>query len=136
MGIYTGSVYHDGGLYQKGNKFKGEMENWEDKTTIVVKIHRYLSSKISREMINSSKNCIFLMREPKAAFKSEYTRFKSKSHTGEVSSEIFTQPEWTNKINKWVSAYTDAYMVPFKRGCKHGIHYMFMEDLLVELEIV
>lgn len=129
-GIYSGSVYHDGGLYNHGH-YLGEMEDPTNGTTIVQKVHRVKSNAYSNQLFRQSDYCIFLLRDPRKAFMSEFTRLQSHSHMGVVTSSIFSGQIWEDKAKMWATVgFPDCYGYPRDRGfCQKEIFYLFYEDL-------
>ena len=129
-GIYTGSVYHDGGLYNHGH-YRGEMEHPLNGTTIVQKVHRLRSNQYSNALFRRAEYCIFLIRDPRKAFISEYTRLVSHNHMGVVTASIFKGEEWERKASTWANiGFPDCYSLPLQQNsCSGEIKYMFYEDL-------
>ena len=129
-GIYTGSVYHDGGLYNHGH-YRGEMEHPLNGTTIVQKVHRLRSNQYSNALFRRAEYCIFLIRDPRKAFISEYTRLVSHNHIGVVTASIFKGEEWERKASTWANiGFPDCYSLPLQQNsCSGEIKYVFYEDL-------
>ncbi|XP_071849045.1 sialate:O-sulfotransferase 2-like [Apostichopus japonicus] len=99
-GIYTGSYYDDGDLYNKG--FKGEREHWLKGTTVAVKTHRF-----DEEHVATYDGVILIIRDPYKAILSEHNR-KFGGHTGYASDRHYTQgTEWidfvTGKSRTWTN---------------------------------
>jgi len=134
-GVYTVSVYHDGGLYNHGH-FRGEMEDPFNGTTIVQKVHRVGSNGYSGRMFRGTQKaayCLFLLRDPRYAFKSEFSRLHTKSHMGKITQadlEGKYKSEWESQVSRWVFSYVDAYDAAMKGGaCRDGLHMIFYEKL-------
>lgn len=111
-GIFTGSVYHDNGLWKGG--YEGELEDPFDGNTIVQKVHRVRSNEFSGKMFRDYRApyCLFLLRDPKYAFKSEFTRFTTKNHKGELTNQDIRDKywgNWTSRVDQWIPAYSDTY---------------------------
>lgn len=99
-GIYTGSYYDDGDLYNKG--FKGEREHWLKRNTIAVKTHRF-----DEEHVATYDGVILIIRDPYKAILSEHNR-KFGGHTGYANERHYTQgTEWidfvTGKSRTWTN---------------------------------
>ena len=128
-GVYSGSVYHDGGLYRHGH-YLGEMEHPLNGTTIVQKVHRVRSNAYSIQLFKKARYCIFLMRDPRKAFMSEYNRLNSHSHMGTVDHSTFQGKEWEDKAGIWATVgFPDAYAFPKRISCQTETLYLFYEDL-------
>jgi len=113
-GYYTGSVYNDIVLYKGG--FKGEIEDWREGRTIVVKAHSY-----GKEP--ELGDAILLIRSPFDAILAQFNRVsgiihtqqskgkKTDRHTGRATMEDFGSDEWINPVhqiaraNRWLNMY-------------------------------
>ena len=77
--------------------------------------------------------CLFLLRDPRYAFKSEFSRLHTKSHMGRLRQSDLEgkyQSEWEQQVSRWVYAYVDAYDQAMKGGaCRDGLHMIFYEKL-------
>lgn len=99
-GVYTGSYYDDGDLYNKG--YRGEREPWTKRNTIAVKTHRF-----DEEHISAFDGAILIIRDPYKAILSEHNR-KFGGHTGFANERHYTQgSEWidfvTGKSRTWAN---------------------------------
>jgi len=131
-GIFTGSVYHDNGLWKGG--YEGELEDPFDGNTIVQKVHRVRSNEFSGKMFRDYKApyCLFLMRDPKYAFKSEFTRFTTKNHKGELTNQEIIDKHWgnwTSRVDQWIPAYSDTYKLALQYACRTNYHIVFFENM-------
>jgi len=131
-GIFTGSVYHDNGLWKGG--YEGELEDPFDGNTIVQKVHRVRSNEFSGKMFRDYRApyCLFLMRDPKYAFKSEFTRFTTKNHKGELTNQDIRDKywgNWTSRVDQWIPAYSDTYKLALQYACRTNYHIVFFENM-------
>ncbi|XP_053131395.1 WSC domain-containing protein 1 [Hemicordylus capensis] len=118
-GIYTGSYYFDGTLYNKG--FKGEKDHWRSRRTICVKTHE--SGKKEIEMFDSA---ILLIRNPYKSLIAEFNR-KCAGHLGYATDRNWKSKEWPEFVTSYASWWASHVLDWLKYGKQLlVIHY---EDL-------
>ncbi|XP_006814402.1 sialate:O-sulfotransferase 1-like, partial [Saccoglossus kowalevskii] len=110
-GIYTGSVFHDGQLFNKG--FRGERDNPTSGRTVVVKIHE------GSNQVNTTFNAaILLMRNVLDCCISEINSRKSRSHTGVAHARSVKSRDIARQISRlhnvvtfWLTRYNGSLLI-------------------------
>ncbi|XP_076031064.1 sialate:O-sulfotransferase 1-like [Oratosquilla oratoria] len=87
-GIYTGSVYHDGMLYNTG--FQGEKAGWNDITTIVQKTH-------IPSHVTANDSVIMLVRNPTRSCISYFNFKSSKADDIKRFKDNVPEPQFSSK---------------------------------------
>ncbi|XP_019622376.1 PREDICTED: WSC domain-containing protein 2-like [Branchiostoma belcheri] len=118
-GIYTGSFYNDGDLFNKG--FRGEKENWLKRNTVAVKSHRF-----DRPHIEKFDSAILIIRNPYNAIVSEHNR-KHGGHTGLARMTKYQSQEWVDFVTGKSQTWTNTAM-NWIRYCKNLL-IVYYEDL-------
>ncbi|XP_034276686.1 sialate:O-sulfotransferase 1 [Pantherophis guttatus] len=123
-GIYTGSYYFDGTLYNKG--FKGEKDHWRSRRTICVKTHE--SGRKEIEMFDAA---ILLIRNPYKSLVAEFNR-KCAGHLGYATDQNWKSKEWPDFVNSYASWWASHVLDWLKYG-KHllVVHYEDLEEALL-----
>ncbi|XP_058020261.1 sialate:O-sulfotransferase 1 isoform X2 [Ahaetulla prasina] len=123
-GIYTGSYYFDGTLYNKG--FKGEKDHWRSRRTICVKTHE--SGRKEIEMFDAA---ILLIRNPYKSLVAEFNR-KCAGHLGYATDQNWKSKEWPDFVNSYASWWASHVLDWLKHG-KHllVVHYEDLEEALL-----
>ncbi|XP_065503403.1 sialate:O-sulfotransferase 1 isoform X1 [Caloenas nicobarica] len=123
-GIYTGSYYFDGALYNKG--FKGEKDHWRSRRTICVKTHE--SGKTEIEMFDSA---ILLIRNPYKSLMAEFNR-KYAGHLGYATDRNWQSKEWPDFVNSYASWWASHVLDWLKYGKRLLIvHYEDLKQSLI-----
>ncbi|CAH1232039.1 WSCD2 [Branchiostoma lanceolatum] len=99
-GIYTGSYYNDGDLFNKG--FRGERENWLRRNTVAVKTHRF-----DRAHIEQFDSTVLLIRNPYSAMLAEHNR-KYAGHTGLPAPKYYQLNEWREFVDGQSRTWTNT----------------------------
>ncbi|CAH1230722.1 WSCD2 [Branchiostoma lanceolatum] len=118
-GIYTGSFYNDGDLFNKG--FIGEKENWLKRNTVAVKSHRF-----DRAHIEKFDSAILIIRNPYNAIVSEHNR-KHGGHTGLARQTKYHSQEWVDFVTGKSQTWTNTAM-NWIRYCRNLL-IVYYEDL-------
>ena len=146
-GVFTGSVYNDGRLYDQG--FSGEFEDPLSGKVIVVKTHLgngihqdekwppmedLMGLKASKGQNEDGLHCIYLMRHPIDTYFSTKAFQHSKSHVGESPTypdfhSSVNRKNWQLTIKKWAHYYYNTY-TNLEKHCSKGIKLVFYEDLV------
>ncbi|XP_026528110.1 WSC domain-containing protein 1 [Notechis scutatus] len=123
-GVYTGSYYFDGTLYNKG--FKGEKDHWRSRRTICVKTHE--SGRKEIEMFDAA---ILLIRNPYKSLVAEFNR-KCAGHLGYATDQNWKSKEWPDFVNSYASWWASHVLDWLKYG-KHllVVHYEDLEEALL-----
>ncbi|XP_027889706.1 sialate:O-sulfotransferase 2 [Xiphophorus couchianus] len=122
-GLYTGSYYFDGSLYNKG--FKGERDHWRSGRTICIKTHE--SGKKEIEAFDSS---ILMIRNPYKALMAEFNR-KYGGHVGFASQAHWRGKEWPEFVKNyapWWASHTLDWLTYGK-----NVHVVHFEELKRDL---
>ncbi|XP_065709196.1 sialate:O-sulfotransferase 1 [Patagioenas fasciata] len=123
-GIYTGSYYFDGALYNKG--FKGEKDHWRSRRTICVKTHE--SGKTEIEMFDSA---ILLIRNPYKSLMAEFNR-KYAGHLGYATDRNWQSKEWPDFVNSYASWWASHVLDWLKYGKRLlVVHYEDLKQSLI-----
>ncbi|KAK9412462.1 WSC domain-containing protein 1 [Crotalus adamanteus] len=123
-GVYTGSYYFDGTLYNKG--FKGEKDHWRSRRTICVKTHE--SGRKEIEMFDAA---ILLIRNPYKSLVAEFNR-KCAGHLGYATDQNWKSKEWPDFVNSYASWWASHVLDWLKYGKRLlVVHYEDLEEALL-----
>ncbi|XP_078485224.1 sialate:O-sulfotransferase 2-like [Ciona intestinalis] len=122
-GIYTGSVYTDKDMYNKG--FLGEMEDSKSGRTLLVKDHIYTDKRIS---LFDYSSVVLLVRNPFKALVAEFNRRKSQNHVGFAKPEDFRSTDWSSYATSMAAEWLNTIAEVFRSGIP--VRMVYYEDLL------
>ncbi|XP_018610025.1 WSC domain-containing protein 2-like [Scleropages formosus] len=122
-GIYTGSYYFDGSLYNKG--FKGERDHWRSGRTICIKTHE--SGKKEIEAFDSA---ILMIRNPFKALMAEFNR-KYGGHVGFASQTHWKGKDWPEFVKNYAPWWASHTLDWLKFGKR--VHVVHFEELKKDL---
>ncbi|XP_028852978.1 sialate:O-sulfotransferase 2 [Denticeps clupeoides] len=122
-GLYTGSFYFDGSLYNKG--FKGERDHWRSGRTICIKTHE--SGKKEIEAFDAS---ILMIRNPYKALMAEFNR-KYGGHIGFASQAHWKGKEWPEFVKNYAPWWASHTLDWLKYGKR--VHVVHFEELKRDL---
>lgn len=151
-GFYTGSVYNDSSLINKG--FKGELlKVGQFRKLIGIKHHSFhgpgyrLSNDFGALVKNTSESkCLILLRNPYDAYLAEFSRYYSGTHEGisnltyaQFKKKFRTERDVARIYRKdmWYYTYMDSYhnclFNADKSPKKKSIYFVLYEELKVNL---
>ncbi|XP_071790324.1 sialate:O-sulfotransferase 2-like isoform X2 [Asterias amurensis] len=123
-GIYTGSIYNDKDLFNKG--FKGELKDWRKGTTIAVKTHNPDPKRISEY-----KAVILIIRNPYNAIIAEHNRQFGGGHVGVAPESKRKGKAWTRFVKELSARWklvANNYI-----NSQQMLHIVYYEDLQTNL---
>ncbi|XP_048874932.1 WSC domain-containing protein 2-like [Brienomyrus brachyistius] len=122
-GIYTGSYYFDGSLYNKG--FKGERDHWRSARTICIKTHES-----GRKEIEAFDAAVLIIRNPYKALMAEFNR-KYGGHVGFASQTHWKGKDWPEFVRNYAPWWASHTLDWLRYG--KNVHVVHFEDLKREL---